>query len=262
MRVLIKGAGDIATGIALRLWRGRFEVIMTEIEVPTTVRRTVSFSQAVWDGTATVEGVTARLASSVDEAEAILADCCIPILIDPMAASRVDLRPDVVVDAILAKRNLGTAMTDASVVIGIGPGFVAGVDCHAVIETQRGHDLGRVILQGVALPNTGVPGEIGGHSAQRVLRAPCAGTFRQMREIGTLVRAGDMIGTVDDMPVCTEIDGILRGVLAMGVLVRPGMKCGDVDPRCRAEHCYTVSDKARAIGGGVLEAVLQITDNR
>jgi len=259
MRVLIKGAGDIATGIALRLWRGRFAVFMTEIEAPTTVRRTVSFSQAVFDGTATVEGVTAELAPSIETVEEIAALGRVPVLIDPEASCLEQLRPDVVVDAILAKRNLGTAITDAPVVIGVGPGFTAGADCHAVVETQRGHDLGRVIWQGGALPNTGIPGEIGGRSLQRVLRAPCAGMFRQVLEIGTLVRPGDIVGTVGDVPVKTEIVGILRGVLATGVLVRPGMKCGDVDPRCEEAHCYTVSDKARAIGGGVLEVILALT---
>jgi len=259
MRVLIKGAGDIATGIALRLWHGRFQVIMTEIAVPTTVRRTVSFSRAVLDGSATVEGVTAELASSVAAVSEILDAGRVPILVDPEASCLTELRPDVLVDAILAKRNLGTSISDAPVVIGVGPGFAAGVDCHTVVETQRGHDLGRVILQGEALPNTGVPGEIGGYSLQRVLRAPCDGLFRQEMEIGALVSPGDVVGIVEGVPVRTEISGILRGVLASGVLVRPGMKCGDVDPRCEAGHCYTVSDKARAIGGGVLEAILALT---
>jgi len=259
MRVLIKGAGDIATGIALRLWRGRFAVFMTEIEVPTTVRRTVSFSQAVFDGAATVDGVTAELASSIETAEEIVASGRVPVLVDSEASCLEQLRPDVVVDAILAKRNLGTAITDASVVIGVGPGFTAGADCHAVVETQRGHDLGRVIWQGGALPNTGIPGEIDGHSLERVLRTPCAGMFRQTLEIGTLVCSGDAVGTVGDVPVRTEIAGILRGVLATGVLVRRGMKCGDVDQRCEEAHCYTVSDKARAIGGGVLEVILALT---
>jgi len=256
MRVLIKGAGDIATGIALRLWRARFEVVMTEIQLPTTVRRTVSFSQAVLDGSAMVEGVRAELANSVAAVPEILAKRCVPVLVDPMASCLAELKPAVLVDGILAKRNLGTMVSDAPVVIGVGPGFTAGIDCHAVIETQRGHDLGRVILQGEALPNTGIPGEIGGHSAKRVLRAPSAGEFRQEMEIGVRVRPGDVVGTIDGVPVVSEIAGILRGVLASGVLVRPGMKCGDVDPRCEVGHCYTVSDKARGIGGGVLEAIL------
>ena len=258
MRVLLKGAGDLASGIAVRLCHARFQVVMTEVARPTTVRRTVSFSQAVADGTATVEGVSAVLAPSIDTVEAILATGKIAVLVDPMAASLPALRPDVLVDAILAKRNLGTAMHDAPVVIGVGPGFVAGLDCHAVVETERGHDLGRVILSGGAAPNTGVPGEIGGQSEKRVLRAPSAGIFRQVLEIGSQVAPGDRIGLVDDTPVLSEIGGILRGVLASGVPVTPGMKCGDVDPRCKPAHCYSVSDKARAVGGGVLEAILRL----
>ena len=259
MHVLVKGAGDIATGIALRLWAARIQVVMTEISVPTTVRRTVSFSQAVLDGSAVVEGVRAELAGSVEAVTGILAAGHVPVLVDSEASCLAELRPDVLVDGILAKRNLGTSISDAPVVIGVGPGFVAGVDCHAVVETQRGHDLGRVILQGKALPNTGIPGEIGGHSAKRVLRGPSGGVFQQEMEIGALVKPGDAVGSVDGVPVISEISGILRGVLASGVLVRPGMKCGDVDPRCEVGHCYTVSDKARAIGGSVLEAILALS---
>ena len=257
MLVLMKGAGDIATGIALRLWRARFQVVMTEIALPTTVRRTVSFSQAIFDGTATVEGVKAVYAPTVEAAWEVLDDGLIPVLIDPEAACRFSFYPDALVDAIMAKQNRGTTIRDASVVIGLGPGFTAGLDCHAVIETSRGHDLGRVITSGNALPNTGVPAEVGGHSIKRVLRAPAEGLFREGLDIGTRVQPGDVIGKVDHVPVISEIEGILRGVLADGVPVVPGMKCGDVDPRCEPAHCHTVSDKARAIAGGVLEAILR-----
>ena len=258
MLVVIKGAGDIATGVATRLWRARFQVVMTETERPTTVRRSVSFSQAVYDGAAVVEGIRAVLVSSADEIERVFAAGKIPVLVDPEAACLRQLAPDAVVDAILAKRNMGTAITDAPVVIGVGPGFTAGSDCHAVIETRRGHDLGRVIYEGLAAPNTGVPGEIGGHSLKRVLRAKSTGIFQQETEIGTRVKPGDVVGTVGGIPVFSEIDGILRGVLASGVSVHPGMKCGDVDPRCVPAHCHSVSDKARAVGGGVLEAILRL----
>lgn len=258
MRVIIRGAGDLATGIARRLYSARFQVILLETPQPTAIRRTVSFSAAVTDGTTTVEGVECVLASSVDEVETILAAGNIALLVDPQAHCLPQLRPDALVDAILAKRNLGTAITDAPVVVGVGPGFTAGTDCHAVVEAQRGHDLGRVILQGAAAANTGVPGEIGGHSTLRVLRAPAAGVFRQALDIGTSVAPGDVVGTVDGVPVVTEIEGMLRGVLPTGVPVMPGMKCGDVDPRCARSHCYTVSDKAQAIGGGVLEAILHL----
>ena len=256
MRVLIKGAGDIATGIAIRLHRARFQIIMTEIPVPTTVRRTVSFSSAVTEGSMTVEGIEAVRIPSVDRAEETWAAGKIPVLIDPAAACILHLNPDAVVDAILAKRNLGTSIADAPVVIAVGPGFMAGVDCHAVVESNRGHDLGRVILQGSAAPNTGVPGEIGGHGMDRVLRASAGGVFQQKLDIGTQVKSGDVVGTVDGEPIIAQIDGILRGVLRSGVVTTAGMKCGDIDPRCALAHCYTVSDKARAIGGGVLEAIL------
>ena len=260
MLVVIKGAGDLATGIAVRLRRARFQLVMTEISIPTTIRRTVSFSQILTEGTgvATVEGIEAILASSVDGAKAILAEGRIAVLVDPDAACVAELRPDVVVDAILAKKNLGTKITDAPVVIAVGPGFTVGIDCHAVIETQRGHDLGRVILYGGAAPDTGVPGEIGGEAEKRVLRAPCAGAFRQALEIGARVVPGAVVGRVGDMSVVSELDGILRGVLADGVPVVLGMKCGDVDPRAVSWHCQTISDKARAVGGGVLEAILQL----
>ena len=260
MLVVIKGAGDLASGIAVRLRRARFQVVMTELSMPTTIRRTVSFSQVLTEGTgaATVEGMEAFLAPSVDGAGAILAEGRIAVLVDPDAACVAELCPDVVVDAILAKENLGTQITDAPVVVAVGPGFTAGTDCHAVIETCRGHDLGRVILYGGAAQNTGVPGEVGGQTGKRVLRAPCAGVFRQALEIGARVTTGDVIGRVGDVPLVSELDGILRGVLADGMPVVSGMKCGDVDPRAVSWHCQTISDKARAVGGGVLEAILQL----
>lgn len=259
MLVVIKGAGDIASGIALRLWRARFFVVMTEIAHPTTIRRTVSFSPAVTEGQAIVEGVMAERAQDSREAIRILQKGHIPVLVDPKAACIPEIQPDAVVDAILAKRNLGTALHDAPVVIGVGPGFTAGVDCHAVVETQRGHTLGRVIWEGAALPNTGIPGNIGGYMLERILRAPADGIFKQVLGIGAAVQAGDVAGYVDGIPVKTEIAGVLRGILPDGTPVHKGMKSGDVDPRCKVEHCYTVSDKALAVGGGVLEAILCLT---
>ena len=259
MLVVIKGAGDIATGIALRLWRARLQVVMTEIARPTAIRRTVCFSCAVTEGQARVEDVVAELAQNSQDAMRILQSGRIPVLVDPEGACVRELKPDAVVDAILAKKNLGTLLSDAPVVIGVGPGFTAGVDCHAVIETQRGHTLGRVILQGSALPNTGIPGNIGGYMLERILRAPADGIFKQVLEIGATVQAGDVAGYVDGIPVKTEIAGVLRGILPDNTPVYKGMKSGDVDPRCRVEHCYTASDKALAIGGGALEAILHLT---
>lgn len=259
MLVIIKGAGDLATGIALRLHRAGFSVIMTDLPRPTAIRRTVSFSQAILYGSYQVEDVTARLAASPAEAVPILAGGEIALLADPEARCVGELHPEILVDAIIAKRNLGTSITDAPVVIAAGPGFSAGTDCHAVIETMRGHYLGRVILEGPALPNTNIPGLIGGFAGERVLRAPADGIFQQLREIGALVEAGETVGTVEGLPVICQIGGILRGILSDGTPVHKGMKSGDVDPRCERRHCYCASDKALAVGGGVLEAVLRLS---
>lgn len=259
MLVLIRGAGDLASGIALRLRRAHLQVVMTDVERPTAIRRTVCFSQAVVHGEATVENVTARFARDAEEAKAILPQGMIPVLADPKGSCISQLKPDAVVDAILAKRNLGTEITMAPIVIGVGPGFTAGEDCHAVVETMRGHTLGRVIWQGSAIPNTGIPGLIGGFAGERVLRAPSDGTFRQVLEIGAQVKAGDIAGTVGDVPMVCTLDGVLRGILADGTPVFKGMKAGDIDPRYKVEHCYTASDKAIAVGGGVLEAILALS---
>lgn len=259
MLVLIRGAGDLATGIALRLFRSHLCVVMTDLPQPTAIRRTVCFSQAILYGSYQVEDVTAELAASMEDVRCILAEGCIPVLADPKAECRAWLKPDVVVDAILAKKNLGTQITDAPLVIGVGPGFCAGRDCHAVIETMRGHTLGRVIRSGEPIPNTNIPGLIGGFAGERVLRAPSDGIFVQKLEIGASVRTGDIAGTVNGVPMLCQIDGMLRGILPDGTPVTRGMKSGDVDPRGKREYCDLVSDKALAIGGGVLEAILSLT---
>ncbi|VBB06678.1 Hypothetical protein LUCI_1914 [Lucifera butyrica] len=256
--VIIKGAGDIATGIACRLYRSGFRVVMTEIFRPTVIRRTVAFAEAVYEGRTEVEGITA-VRTEPDRVEESLDAGLIPVLVDPEASSARRIACVALVDAILAKKNTGTALSDAPVVIAIGPGFIAGKDVHAVIETMRGHYLGRVILAGSALPNTGAPGEIGGYTVERVLRAPAGGIFRGLRRIGDAVRSGDAIAMVDGQTVPATIDGILRGLLHDGLKVYRGMKIGDIDPRCKPEHCFSVSDKARAVGGGVLEAILSLT---
>ncbi len=258
MLVLIRGAGDLASGIALRLYRCGYQVAMTDLAQPTAIRRTVSFSQAIWDGQAQVEGVQGIMASNAEEALALMNQGHIPVLADPEGACIPELKPGAVVDAVLAKRNMGTSKEMAPVVIGVGPGFTAGVDCHAVVETQRGHNLGRVYEQGSAAPDTGVPGNIGGYSRERVLRAPCSGIFQGMRQIGDLVNQGDVVATVDGRPMTCLIGGVLRGLLPSGISVTEGMKSGDVDPRGVRENCFTVSDKARAVGGGVLEALLRL----
>lgn len=262
MLILIRGAGDLATGIAVRLYRAGMDVVLTEIAHPTAIRRTVAFSEAVFNGSMAVEGVTARLASGADDARALIRGGCIAVLVDPQAACRTSLHPDALIDAILAKKNTGTTRADAPIVIALGPGFTAGADCHAAVETMRGHDLGRVYYQGSPLSDTGTPGEIAGHGAQRVLRAPADGILTGLRQIGDRVEAGEPVAAVDGVPMRAVIPGVLRGLLPNGTAVRMGMKSGDVDPRGNAAACFTVSDKARALGGAALEAILHFTNGR
>lgn len=256
MKVLVKGAGDLASGIACRLYCCGFTVAMTELAVPTTVRRTVAFSPAVYEGNCQVEGITGVRCHSLEELERAAEQGKIPVLVDEMCEIRNAWKPDVVVDAILAKKNLGTKITDARTVIGVGPGFSAGKDCHCVVETKRGHDLGRCIWEGSAIPNTGVPGVIGGYDKERIIRAAADGIFHGCVSIGDLVEAGQQVAVTGGVPVLAEISGVVRGLLQDGVQVHRGMKSGDIDPRGIVDHCFTVSDKARAIGGGVLEAIL------
>lgn len=256
LRVLIRGGGEMASGVAYRLFRSRLKVVMTEIPQPLCVRREVSFCEAIFQKEKAVEGVTAKYLASPQEVPSAWEEGIIPLLIDPEGASRESIEPHVIVDAILAKKNTGTHTGDAPLVIGLGPGFWAGRDVDVVIETNRGHDLGRVITDGPAQPNTGVPGDIAGVGAQRVLRAPRAGTFRPVKRIADMVEKGETVAWVEDEPMTTAISGVLRGLLREGITVRKGEKAGDVDPRGKKEDCFTISDKARAIGGGVLEAIL------
>ena len=256
MFVVIKGAGDLASGIAVRLSHCGFSIVMTDLEKPTSIRRTVCFSEAIGNGTFRVEDVTARYAAAIDAVPEILASGDIAVLIDPNAECIAALQPDAVVDAILAKRNLGTTIDDAPIVVGVGPGFTAGVDCHAVVETQRGHNLGRVITNGTAAPNSGIPGNISGFTTERILRSPTNGIFVEIHHIGDTVGKGEIVAEVNGQPITAQIKGTIRGLLPTGTIVTEGMKSGDIDPRCVLDNCYTVSDKARAVGGGVLEAVL------
>ena len=255
--IIIKGGGDIATGIAYRLHQSWIPVLITEVANPTVVRRTVAFAAAVMTGQAVVEGVTARLVTLTD-VYGTLADGCIPVVVDAAADCVPKLKPQAVIDAIIAKRNTGTKPTDAPVIIGVGPGFTAGVDVHAVIETMRGHELGRVIYQGEAIANTGIPGEVGGYTLERLIKAPADGIFVGCHDIGDTVVAGEVVGHVGEIPVQVAIAGVLRGLIQTGLIVTKGLKIGDVDPHCRREHCYSISDKARAIGGGALEALLHL----
>ncbi len=253
--VLIRGGGDLATGVAHRLHRAGFTLMMTELPQPLAVRRAVSFAEAVYTERVTVEGVTARRAPDPMVGMAYTVMDEIPVVVDADDRVLARMRPPIVVDARIAKHNLGTRLTDAKLVIGLGPGFTAGVDCHAVVETNRGHNLGRVYWEGSAEPNTGEPEPVRGFAGTRVLRAPREGTFVGQKQIGDAVKAGDTLARVDNEPIPAQFDGVVRGLLHDGLHVTAGMKVGDLDPRGVREYCFLISDKARAVGGGVLEAI-------
>ncbi len=256
LRVLVKGAGEMATGIAHRLYSSNIRrIVMTEIERPLTVRRTVAFSEAVYEGVAEVEGVRARLIRNIDALNLCWEAGEIGVIVDPAWRSIDAFKPHVVVDAIMAKRNLGSTRNEAPLVIGVGPGFRAPEDVHAAVESNRGHDLGRVIYEGSPEPHTGVPGDIRGQTVQRVLRAPTAGKVTHIGRIGDRVEEGAPILAVGGSVVRTSLAGILRGLIRE-IEVVENEKVADVDPRGIETHCYTITDKARAIGGGVLEALL------
>ena len=294
--IICRGAGDLATGIIHRLHRAGHRVIALETDYPAAIRRQVSFCEAVYDGSTAVEGVTARLVPALTDAEtdtetysgindtpaahiasekwsrsdieAVLEAGEVPLLIDPKGESIELLKPDVVVDAIIAKKNLGTTIDMAPLVIGVGPGFTAGNDVHLVIESMRGHNLARIITDGMAQPNTGVPGNIAGFTSERVIHAPAAGYIHDVRKIGDIVQKGDEIariypdkGSYDNalseyVPVNATITGIIRGLIREGYYFREGFKIADIDPReSELTNCFTISDKSRSIAGSVLEAV-------
>ncbi len=259
MLVYVRGAGDIASGIALRLHRCGMQVVMADLAVPTSIRRTVCFSEAIRLGETRVEDVRGVLCADAAAARAAVAAGDVAVVVDPNAALAPELAPDVLVDAILAKKNLGTTRGMAPIVIGVGPGFTAQVDVDAAVETMRGHYLGRVYYQGSPIANTAIPGLIGGYAGERVLRAPADGVFEPCVKIGDEVHAGDVCGMVAGKPMVATIDGVVRGLLQEGVEVRRGLKSGDVDPRCCPDYIRTTSDKASAVGGGVLEAVLHLS---
>jgi xanthine dehydrogenase accessory factor len=254
--VMFRGAGDLATGVAHRLGSAGFKVVMLELEQPLVVRRTVSFATAVFDQKITVEGVRAELCLTLEDVHGYLARNIVPLLVDPGAAALNNLQPKILIDATMSKKNRITKITDAELVIGLGPGFTAGQDVHAVVETKRGHDLGRVIYSGAAASDTGEPGIIGGYGRERLLRAPVDGVFKPIKEIGELIEKGELVATVDQTPIRAEISGLLRGMLYPGLKVSRGVKVGDIDPRGAEVDYLKISDKARSIGGGVLEAIL------
>lgn len=255
--IVIRGAGEMGSGVAWRLFQSHFKVLLTEVPQPLAVRRRVSFCEAVYEGRQTVEGVEAVLIRSVDQKHGAWQNQRLPLLIDPDLSLARTLSPDVVVDAILAKKNLGTRMTDAPWVVALGPGFRAGADAHLVVETNRGHDLGRIYTEGEAEANTGTPGNIGGFTGERVLRAPVTGVFRSDKTFGDRVETGESVAEVNGHPVRAQIGGILRGLIRTGTPVSAGLKVGDVDPRGNVAYCVTISEKARAIAGSVLEGILR-----
>jgi len=258
LRIVIRGGGDLATGVAHRLYQAGFRVLITEQVKPTVIRRTVSFANVLYEKEMKVEGVTATVVKNLEEVKEAWQKEQMPVWPEETGKVCAILHADVLVDATLSKRNTGITRDMAPFVIGVGPGFEAGVDVDAVVESQRGHNLGRVLYQGRAAPNSGIPGIIAGVGKERLLKAPCAGIFKGEAVIGDVVKTGQRVATVDEQPVEAVIDGLLRGLLADGLTVTEGFKVGDVDPRIDPDYCLLISDKARAIGGAVLEAVMHL----
>lgn len=258
LTVLIRGAGEMASGVAWTLAQCHFKVVLLEAPQPLAVRRLVSFCEAVYEGRKVVEGVQAILVSSPKEIEAAWQVGHIPLLIDPFMEVGSVLKPTILVDAIMAKKQSQPLLDKAPLVVALGPGFMVGRDAHVVIETNRGHNLGRILNRGEAEPDTGRPGNIGGFSEERVLRAPAPGQITKLKEIGDRVEKEETVATVAGRAIRSQITGVLRGLIRDGTVVLPGMKVGDVDPRGNREYCFTISEKARAIAGGVLAAILQV----
>ena len=259
MRVVVRGGGDLATGVIHKLYQCGFEVIILECAQPTAIRRYVSFSDAVYHKQCTVEEITCEYVSCIEDVPHVLEKHHIPLLVDALGNSIKQLQPDVVVDAIIAKKNVGTYKDMANIVIALGPGFEAGKDVHAVIETKRGHRLGRIYYKGCAAENTGIPGKINGYGKERVIHAPADGMMKACASIGEVVQQGQCIAKLDHVEVYATITGVLRGILPDGFQVWKGLKMADIDPReDQVDNCTTISDKARCIAGGVLEAILHL----
>lgn len=257
--VAVRGGGDLATGVIQKLYRAGFKVIVLETAIPLAIRRTVALCSAIIHGSFKVEDVEAVCISDISQCSDIWHKNQVPIIIDPEGNSIEKLQPTIVVDAILAKRNLGTKKAMAPIVIALGPGFSAPQEVDVVIETMRGHQLGRLYFDGMAIPNTGIPGEIGGKSAERVVHSPATGKVKHIREIGDSVQENDILFYVNQVEVRSPIDGVLRGLITNGIEITKGLKCADIDPRAAdTVDCYTISDKARALGGAVLEGALYL----
>ncbi len=259
--IIVRGGGDLATGTIYKLKKSGFSVLILETDCPSAIRRNVAFSEAVYEGQQTVEDMTCYLADSIETAKELLEEGKLALLVDPKGKSIETLKPMAVVDGILAKRNIGTTRQMAPITVALGPGFVAGEDVTAVIETKRGHNLGKVLWKGSAAPNTGIPGVIGGYGKERVIHSPAEGVLKNVKKITDKVVKGDIIAIVEtaegDVPVEATLDGLLRGLIRDGYPVTKGFKMADIDPRIdEYENCFTISDKARCIAGGVIEAIL------
>lgn len=268
LKIIVRGGGDLATGVIHRLWGAGFKVLVLECAKPAAIRRQVALCEAVYQGRAQVEGLTARLINSLAEADAVWERGEVPVLVDEAADSVRAFAPDIVIDAIIAKRNLGTRSTMAPLVIALGPGFSVGADADVIVETKRGHNLGRIIRSGSAAPNSGVPGNIAGYSKERVLHAPCAGVLHVVHDIGSIVEKGETIALIESeqgeqVLVTATLSGLIRGMIRDGFAVTEGFKIADIDPRKEElANCFTISDKARCIAGSVLELVCRYAQEK
>ncbi|WP_312906752.1 selenium-dependent molybdenum cofactor biosynthesis protein YqeB [Tissierella praeacuta] len=260
--IIIRGGGDIATGIGYRLYMAGFKVVILDIEKPLAIRRKVSFCEAIYMGEISVEGVKAVLAKNLDEIYNTINRGAIPVYVDEKGEIINRLNSIAVVDSILAKKNLGTTKNMAPITIGVGPGFEAGVDVDLVVETKRGHFLGKVIHNGKAENNTGIPGDVMGYKEERIIRASANGIFKSYYDIGSKIEAGEIVGETGGIKIPAKISGILRGIIKEGLYVKEGLKIGDIDPRGIEDYAYTISDKARAVGGGVLEGIMYLMRGR
>jgi xanthine dehydrogenase accessory factor len=256
--VIIRGGGDLGTGVAHTLFKNGFDILVLEIENPLVIRRKVAFAQALFDGQTVVEEVKAVKVQTNEGIPALWKEGTIPVMIDPACTIVKEIHPEVLVDATVAKRNTGMHLDMAPLTIALGPGFKAGEDVDVVIETNRGNNLGEIIFDGYAEPNTGIPGEIEGYRQERVLRAPCDGRIHTVADIGDEVKKGEIVCYVDKESVRASLDGVVRGIIMNEMNVTKNLKIGDIDPRGIKDYCYTISDKARAVGEGVLQAILQV----
>lgn len=257
MKVVIRGGGDLATGVAEVLYQSGFKILILDIEKPSSIRRSVCFSEAIYDGVTKVENIICKKVENENDIEKCWNEKIIPIMVDEKGEIIKKIKPDVVVDSIIAKKNLGTTKEMAPITIALGDGFEAGKDVDIVVETMRGHNLGRVITSGRAMKNTGIPGEIKGVSKDRVIYSLANGIFSSVKKIGDTVQKDEIIGYVGDVEIRGKISGVLRGIIREGYEVTENMKIGDIDPRIEEKNnCFTISDKARSLGGAVLRAIM------